>query len=126
MWVFAQATGELFCDDDLNTPLTIGYSGFGEGKNNPAMQQIHDIGPIPRGYWTIGTPEDVETAGPHGPFVLPLTPIDGTMTYGRSGFLIHGDAVNHAGSASHGCIILNRHIREDIAASRDQLLKVIA
>ena len=125
MWVYAQASGELSRDDDAAVVST-GYSGSGEGKNNPAMQQIHDVGPIPRGIWHIGDPECVETVGPHGPFVLPLTPADGTETFGRSGFLCHGDSYNHPGQASHGCIVLNRHVREAIAASHDQLLKVVA
>ncbi len=125
MWIYAQAAGELSRDDD-DRPVGFGYSGTGEGKNNPAMQQIHDVGPIPRGFWHIGDPECVEVIGPHGPFVLPLTPADGTETFGRSGFLIHGDSIQHSGSASHGCIILNRHVREAMAASHDQLLKVVA
>ena len=125
MWIYAQGSGELSRDDD-DTVVSIGYSGSGEGKNNPAMQQIHDVGPIPRGIWHIGEPEAVDVVGPHGPFVLPLTPAEGTPTFERLGFLIHGDSLAHVGSASHGCIILNRHVREAIAASHDQLLKVVA
>lgn len=125
MWIYAQSTGELFKDDDPST-LSLGYSGLGEGKNNPAMQQIHDLGPIPRGFWHIGDPEYVDVAGPHGPFVLPLTADEGTPTFGRSGFLIHGDSVAHAGSASHGCIIFSLPVRKMIAASDDRLLKVVA
>ena len=125
MWVYAQASGELSRDDDAAVVST-GYSGSGEGKNNPAMQQIHDVGPIPRGIWHIGEPKCVDSVGPHGPFVLPLTAADGTETFGRSGFLCHGDSYGHPGQASHGCIVLNRHVREAIAASHDQLLKVVA
>ncbi len=125
MWIYAQSTGELFQEDgDTPSTVAVGYSGTGEGKNNAAMQQIHNVGPIPRGFWKIGDPECVETVGPHGPFVLPLTPEDGTVTYGRDGFLIHGDSYGHPGQASHGCIVINRHVREAIAAS--QLLKVVA
>lgn len=129
MWVYVQSTGALFHGESADAsgePVTEGYSGFGEGKNNPAMEAIHDVGPIPRGFWHIGEPECVTVTGPHGPFVLPLTPNDGTNTHGREGFLIHGDSIAHSGSASHGCIIVNRHAREEIAASHDQLLKVIA
>lgn len=128
MWIYAQSTGELLHDDDHHAVavISIGYSGIGEGKNNPGLQQVHDVGPIPRGFWTIGAPECVNSIGPHGPFILPLTPNDGTETFGRSGFLVHGDSIQHSGSASHGCIILNRHVREQIAGSGDNLLKVIA
>jgi hypothetical protein len=54
-----------------------------------------------------------------------LTPEDGTDTHGRGGFLIHGDSLQHTGSASHGCIILPRPTRMEIAASEDRELEVI-
>src|ERR1035438_5538324 len=38
--------------------------------------------------------------------VQALTPESGTNTFGREGFLIHGDSVQNPGTASHGCIIL--------------------
>jgi len=38
-------SGELMC---------VGYSGHGEGKNNPDMQHVKSIGPIPRGANIIG------------------------------------------------------------------------
>ena len=55
-----------------------------------------------------------------------LTPQSGTNTYGRDGFLIHGDntAMNH--TASHGCIILPRIVRAGIDASDDKVLEVVA
>ena len=106
--------------------IAIGYSGWAEGRNNPALQQVHDVGPIPRGHYTIGSPTCIDHVGPHGPFVLPLTPKDGTAMFGRAGMLIHGDSIQNPGSASHGCIILPRAIREDIAALHDLDLEVIA
>src|SRR5262249_6246005 len=36
--------------------LARGYSGFERGKNNPAMQGVKDVGPIPIGRYTIGAP----------------------------------------------------------------------
>ena len=65
-------------------------------------------------------------AGPHGPFVLRLTPAPTNEMFGRDGFLIHGDSIEHPGSASHGCIILPRAIREAIAKSDDDTLHVVA
>jgi hypothetical protein len=46
--------------------------------------------------------------------------------FGRDGFLIHGDnsAMNH--TASEGCIILTRDIRQRISDSGDTQLTVIA
>ena len=123
MWTYKQSSGLLTLNEES---VAFCYSGFGEGKNNPALQQVHDLGPIPRGHWSIGEPECVTDVGPHGPFVLPLRPREGTETYGRSGFLIHGDSIQHSGQASHGCIIVDRHTREAIAASHDQDLEVVA
>ena len=109
--IYAQASGKLTLDDVL---LTVGYSGFGSGKNNPAMQDQEGIGPIPQGTYAIS--EDVEMVTKHGPFVLRLSPFKTTNTFGRSGFLIHGDSKEHPGLASHGCIILPRSTREMIHA----------
>jgi hypothetical protein len=123
MWTYRQANGELFLEDEL---VSTGYSGSGEGKNNPALQGVADVGPIPRGVYTIGAPTSVDLPGPHGRFVLPLTPRAGDALAGRNGFLIHGDSIEHPGAASHGCIILARVVRNRIAASGDDVLKVIA
>jgi len=119
MWIYNQADGTLQHDDE---PAGTGYSGFGEGKNNPEMQTLHDVGPIPEGTYEIGPPHNTDT---HGPHVMALTPADGTETFGRSGFLIHGDSVAHPGTASHGCIILPRTVRDAISASGDTLLQVV-
>lgn len=121
MWRYTQSTGAL---DHDGVPVGVGYSGHGPGVNNPVLQAVHDVGPIPCGLWHIGAPIDTTT---HGPFVLPLTPMEGTETFGRSGFLMHGDEVAHAGEqlASLGCIILARAIREQVAASGDDVLEVV-
>lgn len=100
----------------------IGYSGHGDGLNNPAAQTEHDIGPIPQGEWTIGAFFD--DPGGKGPIVCDLTPLPETLTFGRSGFMIHGDNSQGNHSASHGCIILGRKYREMIAASGDNTLVV--
>src|SRR5689334_15812598 len=97
-WTYIQRTGELVHDGMVHCT---GYSGHGEGKNNPAMQAVRDVGPIPCGRWSIEGPP-IDTAV-HGPFVLHLEPEPGTDTFGRSGFLIHGDSREHPGEASHGC-----------------------
>lgn len=44
---------------------------------------------------------------------------------GRGGFLIHGDSTADPGTASQGCIILNRSQREQIAANPVKLLRVV-
>ena len=120
MWTYAQKTGTLLQD---GKPVATGYSGFDEGKNNPAMQAVHGVGPIPQGDWTIEGPP-VNTAE-HGPFVLTLSPSSGTNTFGRSGFLMHGDSINAPGTASRGCIIMARVARQQVWDSGDRDLEVV-
>jgi hypothetical protein len=117
-WVFSQSTGKLSFN---NAVVGTGYSGTGEGRDNPAMQAVRNVGPIPQGVYTIGPPHDTKT---HGPFVMALTPAPGTKTFGRSGFLIHGDNKRH--DASHGCIILGPQLRHRIWSSGDRSIQVTA
>lgn len=120
MWHYLQTTGELLHDDQH---IAFGYSGAeGDGYNNPDMQDVHGKGPIPQGRWLIvGPPVDYPT---HGPYVLHLEPAAGTNTFGRSGFLCHGDAVGRPGTASEGCIVMGRFVREQIWNSGDRDLIV--
>jgi hypothetical protein len=120
-WTYAQKTGELQQDGQH---VATGYSGAGDGKNNPDMQSIPNIGPIPQGDWTITGPP-VNTAE-HGPYVLRLAPKEETDTFGRSGFLMHGDSRNAPGTASHGCVILPRPVREQVWQSGDRELEVVS
>jgi len=94
--------------------LGMGYSGHDDGVNNPAMQNIRDIGPIPCGKYTIRG----AVTHPHlGPVAMELLPYSTNQMFLRSEFFIHGD--NSAGnrSASHGCIIMDRKVRGSIAAA---------
>lgn len=120
MYVWDQSKGELSKDGKL---VSVGYSGANRGKNNPSMQAATAVGPIPQGDWTITDKYDSATTGP---FTIVVMPNEDTNTFGRSAFRIHGDSIAHPGSASHGCIILPRQIRERIWASADRQLRVIA
>src|ERR1035437_6770871 len=119
MWTYDQLSGVLGKDGQR---VSTGYSGSGEGKNNPDLENEHDVGPIPKGVWDIGPLHDTTT---HGPHVLALTPEPGTNTFGRDGFLIHGDAIQNPGTASHGCIILPRTVRDQIGNSGDRQIQVV-
>lgn len=119
-WIYEQRTGRMYGPDDVL--VGVGYSGAGDCKNNPVTQTMHNRGPLPRGIYYIGTAKNTVT---HGPFVLPLTPDPSNEMFGRDGFLIHGDSVIHPGTASEGCIILSRDVREAIAISGDKDLQVI-
>jgi hypothetical protein len=122
MWTYKQSNGELSRD---GVAAGDGYSGFEIGRNNPAMQDQQNVGPIPQGSYSIGAPECVDSPGPHGPFVLRLTPDPANQMFGRDGFLIYGDSIVQPGRASQGCIIMGRIIREKIAASGDTALTVV-
>lgn len=121
MWTYKQRTGELTHDGQH---IWDGYSGFEEGKNAPEAQNVPNVGPIPQGAWTIDKP--AYDSPDHGPHVMRLIPKPETNTFGRSGFLMHGDSVQHAGSASHGCIIMPRFVRDQVSTSPDQNLEVVS
>lgn len=121
MWTYSQSTGAMQRPD--GTLLCYGYSGFGAGKNKPALQSEPDVGPIPQGMWTIG---GAFASTFDGPLVMHLTEQKGTVTFGRTGFMIHGDSFQHPGGASKGCIILARPERLEISGSKDRDLKVTA
>lgn len=121
MWTWKISSGTLL---NLNgIAVGHGYAGNGEGLNNPAKTNVHDVGPLPVGKYKIGAPYDDAQVGV---FALPLTPDPSNEMFGRSLFRIHGDnkAMNH--TASHGCIILPRAVRNDISNSGDDDLVVEA
>jgi len=120
-WTYSQKTGELQQDGQS---VATGYSGSGPGKNNPEMQTVHNVGPIPQGDWTISGPPT--NTAEHGPYVLRLNPDTATETFGRSGFLMHGDSKTAPGMASQGCVILPREVREKVWQSGDRDLEVVA
>ena len=122
-WIYSQSTGNFYYQPPASQgggpPAPVasgGYSGNGAGYNNTSMQNIPNVGPIPQGGWTIGTPYNSPKVGP---FAIPLTPNPGTNDYGRTDFRIHGDNLCMCGSASEGCIIFGRNVRKQIINSGD-------
>jgi len=119
MFTYDQSSGAF----SLNgKELWCGYSGFGPGKNNPAAEMQKAIGPVPAGLWHIAGDYDSKKTGPR---TIVLVPDDKTNTFGRSDFRIHGDSIANPGSASHGCIILPRFIRQLILDNPCKLLTVV-
>jgi len=124
-WKWEQATGTLWMD---GKKISSGYSGNGRGKNNPQMQAAKGVGPIPRGKWKM---VEVYNSPNTGPFTIRLEAVDGTpddvhQATGRSAFRIHGDSIKNPGTASHGCIILPRSVRERLWRSAERVIEVIA
>lgn len=103
---FHQRTG-LFTLWTYRPFNAVGYAGRELGRNNPLMQRVKGVGPLPRGNYKVAHPIRHPRLGP---VAFPLEPSPDTDTFGRSGFFIHGD--NARGNASHGCIILPRHVRD--------------
>jgi hypothetical protein len=120
MWSYCSANGNL---SQNNRFVGKGYSGLREGLNNPELESVEDVGPLPRGRYAIEP--FFNDPGGKGAIVAHLHPTQDTITFGRAGFMIHGDnvAMNH--TASHGCIILAREIRREMASSGDDVLEVV-
>jgi RHS repeat-associated protein len=127
-WVYSQSTGRLtHVDANGNTDYTAngGYSGYGTGLNNSAMQNVQaqqhgdPAGPLPQGTYTIGAPHYSPNTGPA---TMNLTPLFATN---RTLLRIHGDnaAANH--TASQGCVIEAPNVRNRIAHSNDNCLRVV-
>lgn len=138
-WIYNQSTGQLqwisFAPDlespprdignatsDLPTPRDVdyGYSGKGEGLNNPDWQDVPNQGPIPAGQYRFGKPNNRK-----GPLTLPLTPHPSNDMFDRNAFLMHGDNGCACHSASSGCVIMQKITRRWIASSGDRQLIVV-
>lgn len=124
MWTYEQSTGRLLHDDKY---AGTGYSGYAQAKNNPDMEQIPDMGCIPRGHYTICEPHNIvdDNGKLINEYVMSLIPDFDNHMFNRSAFEIHGDSETHPGQASKGCIIMGRAIRETIWESGDRKLEVI-
>lgn len=114
----AHGDGELELDGHFEG---ITYSGKGEGRNNPEMEAIRGVGPIPRGLYAVSLCEQKE----HPHLAMPvfrLLPV-GHDAHGRDGFLLHGDNVDH--DASEGCIIAGKTFRLKLEADHETELRVV-
>jgi hypothetical protein len=115
-WRYEQSTGKLWRLE------AVGYSGREEALNQPDLEAVMHRGPIPRGIWKLAGTYDSER---RGPLCIRLEP-QGFDPHGRSAFLIHGDLVHGPPfSASEGCIILPRTVREKVWESGDRILEVV-
>jgi hypothetical protein len=122
MWIYVQKTGGLhYSGDPTSVPRFQGYSGVLPYRNDPEKQCYLDLGPIPRGMYTMSGVQQTPTE-----LSITLTPDALNEMCGRSNFLIHGDSIKFPGSASEGCIIISGiENRKLIWESRDHMLEVI-
>jgi RHS repeat-associated protein len=106
---YSQSTGHLKCVDDSGNVVAEanGYAGNGPGKNNPAMQGVSFVGPLPRGNYMMGGAGNSPNTGP---LTIPLSFIGGDEPFPSNrdpnSMRIHGDRKGKPpGNASEGCIV---------------------
>lgn len=122
LFVYSQGWGNLYRDSEV---IGTGYSGHGDGLNDPAYEAVHDVGPIPAGLYRM---TEYREDDPHtGKGTIVLEPEPGTDTHGRGGFRIHGDNAAGNRSASHGCIVIGNAAfrKEKMWNTGDRLLSVV-
>jgi hypothetical protein len=119
-WTYVIPTGQLFGPD--HKLVATGWAGHGAGKNNPAMQDAHGVGPLPVGVYLIGKP--VDPPNHLGPLAMPLTPAPANVMHNRGDFFMHGASATHLDLSSDGCIMMDRFTRQMVFQSPDKALYV--
>lgn len=125
-WFYIQDSGVIL--DEQKRKVTVGWAGHGAGRNNPAMQQVHDTGPLPQGLYKVGSWGDAESEPSYpahlGPFIASITQIEGE-TFGRSGFYIHGPGGADPLQSSKGCIEIHRPGRLLVMQGAPDFMRVV-
>jgi len=128
---FSQSTGqyEYVYPNGTSIRIGTGYSGTGEGLNNPSAQGEQKVGPTPVGTYSIGSMGTITTSRGQLTDAMRLTPDSATQaeldSLERGGFIIHGsnDYENQTGSI--GCPIARPAVRHRIAQSGTDTLRVV-
>lgn len=107
-FIYHQVTGEIYFGTQL---LGKGHAGNGVGLNNPDKQTIHNIGPLPRGFYKVQPEMSNSQLGIVSMRLDPQPDDNGKMDwlFGRSGFYIHAPVF------SEGCIVQDLSPRCSIA-----------
>jgi len=122
MLIYSQSTGIMSLGAQQ---IALGWAGNHDGRNNPAMQDAHCVGPLPQGDYTLDGWEDEH---PHlGPMVTHLTPDPAAEMFGRDGFYIHGPSSDPAryGQESMGCIVIPHTPRQAVKDTGETQLRVV-
>lgn len=113
MFIYEQKSGKFMLDLGPKASLLgVGYSGSQAGRNDPSQEHRVGRGPITQGRYLIRERGHERFAPPAFILEPSLETAQRLRNYGRGGFWIHGD--NATGTASTGCIVLARTIREVI------------
>jgi len=102
-----------------------GYAGYGDGLNNPDMQNVENTGPLPEGVYMIGKQQDNKTG--NGTLLrgsMRLTPTMLSRMFKRNGFLMHRGNMTKKNS-SKGCIVQTEAALNAVGASNDKTLVVV-
>ncbi len=126
-WEFSQSTGRYYyvSPNGDRTYAGGGYSGAGQGINNPAMQGQENVGPTPVGTYIIGPMQDITTLAGHVlPDAMRLTPDSATQelidSLGRTGgYIIHGSNDYENRTGSEGCPVTRPGLRHLIGENLD-------
>jgi len=124
-WTFESGSGKFY--DPQGEHIATGYAGGNcgknpEGINNPEMQAVKGIGPLPEGVYTLGEPVEHSQLGA---FAIPLKPDPSNDMMGRGGFYFHGDSKEYE-CGSEGCIVMAPSIRHQVWESDDHTITVVA
>ena len=126
MLTYSQSSGVLTLN---GLQLAHGWAGNHDGKNNPDLQTMRGVGPLPRGLYTL---DGWEAQHDHlGPMVCHLTPdksnnMRASDGEDRNGFYIHGPSTGaNYGQESMGCIVLLRADRVSVKNSGETRLEVV-
>lgn len=126
VFVWIQDEGVML--DDAGNEVAEGWAGHGAGRNNPAMQPVHEVGPLPQGLYDVGPWGDASSVLGYpahlGPFIARLTQVEGE-TFGRDGFYIHGPGGADPTQSSKGCVEIMRVQRLQVMAMRPDQLRVV-
>ena len=129
-WEYQQSTGitALKVGDLTIQPVPGGYSGHGQGLNDPESQSVGtkddpaNPGPLPQGTYTIGAWYD----GSKGKPMAKLDPSPGTEMFGRDEMEWHANNDRKpAFSSSEGCIVSPLATRQAAWASGVTSLEVV-
>ena len=112
-------TTQAFAGNDSRPGVNPGHL---QGRNNPRLQAVHCIGPLPTGVYRCGSWGVYPKVGK---MACPLTQIAGE-TYGRDGFFIHGPGEGDPANSSEGCIVVPHDDRLKVMGANPTTVTVTA